>query len=169
MSFYILEPFFLKSFLLDSRSRSDLVAQSWLFLSDDIHWFWFVLFVCFCFFLAYFDRWTGAGMVVEESSPVLLLTLGACSLTLLMTLCIVCHRKRQRRRPPNINHERRPFAPPPPFDTSSRPSMSLPSDIPSPPPPATLYTSLPPLSIDVGDNVWRTEGRPRVLDTIIHM
>ena len=92
-------------------------------------------------------------MVVEESSPVLLLTLGACALTLLMTLCIVCHRKRQRRRP-NINHERRPFAPPPPFDTSSRPSMSLPSDIPSPPPPATLYTSLPPLSIDVGDNVW---------------
>jgi hypothetical protein len=98
----------------------------------------------------------GAAMVAgEESSPVLLmLTLGACALTLLMTLCIVCHRKRQRRRPRNINYERRPFAPPPPFDTmSSRPSMSLPSDIPSPPPPAQLYTSLPPLSIDVGDNV----------------
>ncbi|XP_032784662.2 LOW QUALITY PROTEIN: cubilin [Daphnia magna] len=97
-----------------------------------------------------------AAMVAsEESSSVLLmLTLGACALTLLMTLCIVCHRKRQRRRPPNINYERRPFAPPPPFDTmSSRPSMSLPADIPSPPPPAQLYTSLPPLSIDVGDNV----------------
>lgn len=93
-------------------------------------------------------------MIVEESPSILMLTLGACALTLLMTLCIVCHRKRQRRRRPNINHERRPFAPPPPFDSSSRPSMmSLPMDIPSPPPPAQLYTSLPPLSIDVGDNV----------------
>lgn len=98
---------------------------------------------------------TGTEKQVEEtpSSSVLFISLGACASALLVTLCIVCHRKRQRRRRPAINHERRPFAPPLPFDASSRPSMSLPSDIPSPPPPASHYTSLPPLTIDVGDNV----------------
>jgi len=104
-------------------------------------------------------------MLVEESSSVLAFTLGACALALLLTLCIVCHRKRHRRRQAGINHERRPFAPPA-FDSSlSRPSLPIPTEtpihipvpipilIPSPTLASSFYSSLPPLTIEPGENV----------------
>jgi len=90
--------------------------------------------------------------LVEESSLVLVVSLAACALALLATLCIVCHRKRHRRRRPNVvSRERRPFAPAScPGLESSRPSLSLPSEVPPAP---SLFTSLPPLSIDSADHV----------------
>ena len=95
-------------------------------------------------------------MLVEESSSVLAFTLGACALALLLTLCIVCHRKRHRRRQASINHERRPFAPPlapppAPFD-SSRPALPIPTEIPSTLA-SSLYSSLPPLTVDAAETV----------------
>ena len=76
----------------------------------------------------------------------LVFSLGACALALLATMCIVCHRKRRRRRRRHVNmsRDRRPFAPP--GLESSRPSLSLPSEVPAPP--ASFFGNsqfLPPL------------------------
>ena len=103
--------------------------------------------------------WSGMEELVEESSLVWVVSLAACALALLATLCIVCHRKRHRRRRPNVvSRERRPFAPAScPGLESSRPSLSLPSEVPPAP---SLFTSLPPLSIDSADHVWKT-GSPK--------
>ena len=105
----------------------------------------------------------GPEELTEESSLPLIVSLGACGLALVATLCIVCHRKRHRRRRPNIigRGERRPFAPPlHPLGgsaasglDSSRPSLSLPTEVPAPPS-TSLFTTLPPLPIDSVDHVW---------------
>jgi hypothetical protein len=104
----------------------------------------------------------GPEELTEESSLPLIVSLGACGLALVATLCIVCHRKRHRRRRPNIigRGERRPFAPPlHPLGgsaasglDSSRPSLSLPTEVPAPPS-TSLFTTLPPLPIDSADHV----------------